>query len=108
MAFSDSLNQRLAIALRDQGAANELESAIETAQSDVATLQTLVSGIAAAELGFLDAVVAGTGAASKALVLDSGEDATWPATGILTYGVLKDPAGSTLLATVAELNRAAD
>jgi hypothetical protein len=62
----------------------------------------------AAELNYLDIATLGTGAASKAVVLDSGDDFTWPATGILTYGVLKDPAGSTLGATVAEINMAAD
>lgn len=46
----------------------------------------------------------GTGVASRAVVLDSGDDFIWPATGILTYGVLKDPAGTTLGATAAELN----
>jgi len=61
-----------------------------------------------AELNYLDITTLGTGAASKAVVLDAGDDYTWPATGILTYGVLKDPAGTTLGATVAEINRAAD
>ncbi len=61
-----------------------------------------------AELNYLDITTLGTGAASKAVVLDAGEDYTWPATGILTYGVLKDPAGTTLGATAAEINRAAD
>lgn len=61
-----------------------------------------------AELNYLDIAVLGTGAASKAVVLDTGEDYVWPATGILTYGVLKDPAGTTLGATAAELNTAAD
>jgi hypothetical protein len=61
-----------------------------------------------AELQYLDIATLGTGAASKAVVLDSGEDYTWPATGVLTYGVLKDPAGTTLGATVAEINMAAD
>jgi len=58
----------------------------------------------AAELSYLDITALGTGAASKAVVLDTGEDYTWPATGILTYGVLKDPAGTTLGSTAAELN----
>lgn len=62
----------------------------------------------AAELNYNDLVTLGTGAASKAVVLDTGEDYVWPATGILTYGVLKDPAGTTLGATVDEINRAAD
>jgi hypothetical protein len=55
-------------------------------------------------LGYLDIATLGTGAASKAVVLDAGEDYVWPPTGILTYGVLKDPAGTTLAATAAELN----
>ncbi len=62
----------------------------------------------AAELNYNDITTLGTGAASKAVVLDAGEDYTWPATGVLTYGVLKDPAGTTLGATAAEINRAAD
>lgn len=37
----------------------------------VKTLETLVSGLSAPELGFLDGVTAGTAAASKALVLNS-------------------------------------
>lgn len=57
-----------------------------------------------AELNYLDIATLGTGAASKAVVLDAGDDYVWPATGILTYGVLKDPAGTTLGATVAEIN----
>ncbi len=61
-----------------------------------------------AELNYLDITTLGTGAASKAVVLDAGEDYTWPATGVLTYGVLKDPAATTILATGAEINRVAD
>lgn len=60
-----------------------------------------------AELNFLDIASLGTGASSKAVVLDSGEDYTWPAAGVLTYGVLAD-ASTTLGATVDELNRSAD
>lgn len=56
------------------------------------------------ELNYSDLATLGTGAASKAVVLDTGEDYTWPATGILTFGVLKDPAGTTLTATTAEIN----
>ena len=63
-----------------------------------------LAGLTKAELEYLNIATLGTGAASKAVVLDSGEDYTWPAAGILTYGVLKDPAGTTLGATVAELN----
>ena len=58
----------------------------------------------AAELNYLDLAALGTGAASKAVVLDAGDDYVWPPTGILTYGVLKDPAGTTLTATAAEIN----
>jgi len=57
-----------------------------------------------AELNYNDITTLGTGAASKSVVLDAGEDYTWPATGILTYGVLKDPAGTALTATTAEIN----
>lgn len=58
----------------------------------------------ATEINYLDITTLGTGAASKAVVLNAGEDYTWPATGILTYGVLKDSLGTTLTATAAELN----
>jgi len=46
-----------------------------------------LNDISATELGFVNGVTAGTGAASKALVLDSGEDITIPNTGIVTLGV---------------------
>jgi hypothetical protein len=62
----------------------------------------------AAEVNYNDITTLGTGAASKAVVLDAGEDYTWPATGILTTGVVKDVAGTALLATHAEINRACD
>jgi hypothetical protein len=62
----------------------------------------------AAELNYNDITTLGTGAASKSVVLDAGEDYTWPAAGILTYGVLKDPAATTIVATGAEINRACD
>lgn len=42
----------------------------------------------AAELNYNDITTLGTGAASKAVVLDAGEDYTWPDTGVLTIGVL--------------------
>ena len=58
----------------------------------------------AAELNYNDITTLGTGAASKAVVLDAGEDYTWPAAGILTYGVLKDPAATTITSTGAEIN----
>ncbi len=50
----------------------------------------LLAGVTAttAELNYVDLATLGTGAASKAVVLDAGEDYTWPATGILTAGVV--------------------
>lgn len=51
-----------------------------------------------AELNYLDLATLGTGAASKAVVLDAGEDYIWPPTGVLTYG------GTAITATGAELN----
>src|SRR3990167_2353206 len=50
------------------------------------------------ELNYLDITTLGTGAASKAVVLDSGEDYIWPATGVLTYG------GTGITSTGAEFN----
>ena len=56
-----------------------------------------------AELNYLDIGTLGTGAASKAVVLDAGDDYTWPSAGVLTYGKLND--GTTeLSSTVIELN----
>lgn len=52
----------------------------------------------AAEINYLDITTLGTGAASKAVVLDAGDDYTWPATGVLTYG------GTGITATGAEIN----
>ena len=61
----------------------------------------------AAELNYLDLGTLGTGAASKAVVLDAGDDYTWPGTGVLTYGVLNDGTDA-LSATAAEINAVAD
>ena len=47
-----------------------------TVRSRVDVLETLVSGLTAPELGFIDGVTAGTAAASKALVLNSGSAIT--------------------------------
>lgn len=76
----------------------------------VAAATDTVTGLtaSAAELNYNDITTLGTGAASKSVVLDAGEDYTWPATGILTYGVLKDGAGTTLGATAAEINQYCD
>jgi len=60
-----------------------------------------------AEMNYLDITTLGTGAASKAVVLDAGDDYTWPAAGVLTYGVLND--GTTALgASALELNAVCD
>ncbi len=42
------------------------------------------TGLSAAELAVLDGVTPGTGLASKALILDSGDDIAFPSAGILT------------------------
>lgn len=84
------------------------QGVLSAAQRKALAIANLGITALAAELNYLDITTLGTGAASKAVVLDGGEDYTWPATGVLTYGVLKDPAGTTLGATVAELNAAAD
>lgn len=82
------------------------ETDVKTVQANFAELDARNDGITAteAELNYLDIATLGTGAASKAVVLDTGEDYVWPATGILTYGVLKDPAGTAITATAAEIN----
>ncbi len=79
---------------------------VECAELSTTTLNVggVAIGASAAELNYLDITTLGTGAASKAVVLDTGEDYTWPATGVLTYGVLKDPAATTISATGAEIN----
>jgi len=71
-------------------------------------LEAIGSTVTAAEMNYLDITTLGTGAASKAVVLDTGDDYTWPATGILTYGVLKDPAATTITSTGAEINKLDD
>jgi len=52
----------------------------------------------AAEVNYLDITTLGTGAASKAVVLDAGDDYTWPTAGMLTYG------GGQITATGTEIN----
>ncbi len=83
---------------------------VEMDTTDMSAVADLTAALTATatELNYNDLTTLGTGEASKAVVLDAGEDYTWPATGVLTYGVLKDPAGSTLGATVAEIDMAAD
>lgn len=57
---------------------NQVKLATKPGQSGSATV------ISATELGFLDAVTAGTGAVSKALVLDANGDVAMPAAGLIT------------------------
>jgi hypothetical protein len=57
---------------------DQLKLATKPAQSGSATT------ISAAELTFLDAITAGTGAVSKALVLDANGDVAMPAAGLIT------------------------
>lgn len=75
--------------------------------SDLTAFAALAADItaSAAEINYNDITTLGTGAASKAVVLDTGDDYTWPATGVLTYGVLRDgPNTTTITASGAELN----
>ena len=96
-----------AIDVLDQLSGTEL-SILDGATVTTAELNILDGVTAtAAELNYLDIAALGTGAASKAVVLDSGDDYTWPATGVLTYGVLNDGTDA-LTATAAEINNACD
>lgn len=67
-------------------AMEDIYTAVNAAETSISTLETLVSGISAAELGFLDSVTAGTSAASKALVLDSSEFLDWAVSSSSTNG----------------------
>jgi len=69
-----------------------------TAYLDAIDLNGTAITSTATELNYLDITTLGTGAASKAVVLDAGDDYIWPATGLLTYG------GTAITATGAELN----
>ncbi len=71
-------------------------TAVTTTAAELNLLDTAT--VTTAELNYLDIAALGTGAASKAVVLDTGDDYTWPATGILTYGA------SALNASGTELN----
>jgi len=64
-----------------------------------------LSGLTASstELNYLDITTLGTGANTKAVVLDAGGDYTWEAAGIFTYAVLNDGT-TTLSSTALELN----
>lgn len=75
---------------------------ISPSASELAAINGLTAS--AAELNYLDIASLGTGAASKAVVLDAGDDYVWPASGVLKYGVLKDPADTAITATGAAIN----
>lgn len=65
-------------------------------------LNNVAVGATAAELNYLDLASLGTGAASKAVVLDAGDDYIWPSAGLLSYG------GTNINASGAEINSACD
>ncbi len=68
-------------------------------------------GLSAAELAVLDGVTPGTGLASKAVILDAGDDFIWPATGILNVSLVTataDPFTLTGLLGVASVGGAVD
>ncbi len=69
---------------------------------EVAHLSVGGVAITTGEIAYLDGISLGTGAASKAVVLDTGEDYIWPATGQLTYG------GTAITATGLEINTMCD
>jgi hypothetical protein len=78
--------------------------AVETGGDIVANGVSLIdevaalSGLDSGELGVINGVTPGTGLASKAMILDSGDDFIWPATGLLTYG------STAITASGAEIN----
>jgi len=69
-----------------------------------------LSGVTAtaAELNYLDISVLGTGAESKAVVLDAGGDYIWPTNGFLKYFQLKDADDTLLSATLEYVNQQCD
>ena len=76
----------------------EVEADIVSVDTGGLYINAVQSTATAAEMNYLDITTLGTGAASKAVVLDAGEDYTWPATGVLTYG------GTGITASGAEIN----
>jgi hypothetical protein len=86
MALTTNLLNRLAVALKDTDAANELGDLIVNLQN-----------ISAAELGYLDAVTAGTAAASKAVVLDSSKGISTITSATITTLTAPTIAGTTAL-----------
>jgi len=79
-----------------------------TALTPTAAEINLLAGVTAttAELNYVDLATLGTGAASKAVVLDAGEDYVWPATGILTAGVVTVAGAFTASSTSAHTGAA--
>ena len=69
---------------------------VTSSAAEINGLSGLLSS--SAELNYLNITVLGTGAASQAVVLDAGEDYTWPTAGVLTYG------GTGITANGAEVN----
>ena len=67
------------------------EGATFAVQDVSGVAQVLLDGVnasaTAAELNYLDITTLGTGAASKAVVLDASSNYTWPNTGTFTYGI---------------------
>jgi len=62
----------------------------------------------AAEINYLDIAVLGTGAESKAVVLDAGGDYIWPTNGCFKYFQLKDSDDTLLSATLEYVNDQCD
>lgn len=71
-----------------QSADNALRGAIpfEDAYREIRDMLNVMQVLSSTEAGFIDGVTAGTGAASKALVLDSGGDVTMPDLGSIGFG----------------------
>jgi hypothetical protein len=74
MALSRLARRRLQAALTSNVAADEIADILEATQL-----------LSAAEAGYLDSVTAGTGAASKAVVLDSNGSVTFPSGGEVAF-----------------------
>lgn len=77
---------------------DKLVNALNDPDVDTLKIDNTEVTATAAELNYNDIAALGTGAASKAVVLDTGDDYTWPSAGVLTYG------GTGITSTGAELN----
>jgi len=75
-----AMGQATVISIPDPGAATA-----NILLTDAANDQAVVTATAV-ELNYLDITTLGTGAAEKAVVLDAGDDYTWPNAGVLTLG----------------------